>query len=134
MKTSGRCHGEMTRTKGKNIGGERLLLAVPHPLQMLEARRTVWPDDKPIGYRVSATHCIDGGWAVAETVPFATQLDALGCDVIDAPSGERRRASMQHHSGRLDRGPFVITDYHRRADINTDCQQHENRKAELDRQ
>lgn len=56
-------------------------------LEVFEAVRAVWPDDKPIGYRVSATDWIDDGWTVEETVAFAKQLDAMGCDFIDVSSG-----------------------------------------------
>ena len=56
-------------------------------LEVFEAVRAVWPGDKPIGYRVSATDWIDGGWTVEETVSFAKQLDAMGCDFIDVSSG-----------------------------------------------
>ena len=56
-------------------------------LEVFEAVRAVWPDDKPIGYRVSATDWIDGGWTVEETVSFARQLDTMGCDFIDVSSG-----------------------------------------------
>ena len=57
------------------------------PLSVFEAVRGVWPDEKPIGVRVSATDWVDGGWTVDETVEFAKQLKALGCDWIDVSSG-----------------------------------------------
>jgi 2,4-dienoyl-CoA reductase-like NADH-dependent reductase (Old Yellow Enzyme family) len=56
-------------------------------LEIFDAVRSVWPEDKPIGFRVSATDWIDGGLSVADTVSFAKQLDALGCDFIDVSSG-----------------------------------------------
>ena len=37
-------------------------------IEMYEAVREVWPADKPIGIRVSATDWVDGGWTPEETV------------------------------------------------------------------
>ncbi len=57
------------------------------PLEVFEAVRAVWPDDKPLGIRISATDWIDGGWTVEESVVFAGELKSLGCDFIDVRSG-----------------------------------------------
>lgn len=57
------------------------------PLETFEAMRAVWPDDKPMGVRVSATDWVDGGWDIAECVALARELKALGCDFIDVSSG-----------------------------------------------
>jgi 2,4-dienoyl-CoA reductase-like NADH-dependent reductase (Old Yellow Enzyme family) len=58
------------------------------PLEVFEAVRAAWPQDRPLGVRVSATDWIDGGWTPDETVVFAKELKALGCDFIDATSGQ----------------------------------------------
>jgi 2,4-dienoyl-CoA reductase-like NADH-dependent reductase (Old Yellow Enzyme family) len=58
------------------------------PLEVFEAVRAAWPQDRPLGARVSATDWIDGGWTPEETVVFAKELKALGCDFIDATSGQ----------------------------------------------
>lgn len=58
------------------------------PLEVFEAVRAVWPQDRPLGVRVSVTDWIDGGWTPGETVTFAKELKALGCDFIDATSGQ----------------------------------------------
>ena len=57
------------------------------PLEIFEAMRGVWPADKPLGVRVSATDWVEGGWSVDETVVFARELKRLGCDFIDVSSG-----------------------------------------------
>jgi 2,4-dienoyl-CoA reductase-like NADH-dependent reductase (Old Yellow Enzyme family) len=57
------------------------------PLEVFEAVRAVWPEDKPLGMRVSATDWVEGGWTVEETVAFARELKALGCDFVDVSSG-----------------------------------------------
>jgi 2,4-dienoyl-CoA reductase-like NADH-dependent reductase (Old Yellow Enzyme family) len=58
------------------------------PLEVFEAVRVVWPDDRPLGIRVSATDWIDGGWTPEETVVFARELKARGCDFVDVTSGQ----------------------------------------------
>ena len=60
------------------------------PLEVFDAVRAVWPDDNPIGMRVSATDWIEGGWTVAETIALARALDAAGCDYIHVSSGGMR--------------------------------------------
>jgi 2,4-dienoyl-CoA reductase-like NADH-dependent reductase (Old Yellow Enzyme family) len=47
----------------------------------------VWPSQKPLGFRVSATDGAEGGWDVAQTIEFAKALKARGCDWIDVSSG-----------------------------------------------
>ncbi len=56
------------------------------PLEVFAAVRAAWPADKPMGIRVSATDWIDGGWTPEETVVFARELKALGCDYMDVSS------------------------------------------------
>lgn len=56
-------------------------------LEVAEAIREVWPDDKALFYRLSAKDWIDGGWDVADTVKLASRLKDCGVDVIDCSSG-----------------------------------------------
>jgi 2,4-dienoyl-CoA reductase-like NADH-dependent reductase (Old Yellow Enzyme family) len=49
--------------------------------------RAVWPADKPLGVRVSATDWVEGGWDIEQTVVFARALQARGCDWLDVSSG-----------------------------------------------
>ena len=57
------------------------------PLEVVRAVREVWPERLPLAYRVSATDWLDGGWNPNDTIVFATELKALGVDVIVASSG-----------------------------------------------
>ncbi len=57
------------------------------PLEVFEAVRAVWPDEKPLGIRVSATDWVEGGWTPEQTVELAKQTKALGCDFVDVSSG-----------------------------------------------
>lgn len=56
-------------------------------LELFEAVRAVWPDEKPMGIRISATDWVDGGWDLEQSIVFAKQLEALGCDHIHVSSG-----------------------------------------------
>ena len=58
------------------------------PLEVFEAVRAVWPADRACGVRVSATDWVEGGWTLDETVTFARELKALGCDFIDVTTGQ----------------------------------------------
>jgi 2,4-dienoyl-CoA reductase-like NADH-dependent reductase (Old Yellow Enzyme family) len=57
------------------------------PLETFAAMRAVWPADKPMGVRISATDWMDGGWTPEEAVVFARELKKLGCDYVDASTG-----------------------------------------------
>lgn len=55
--------------------------------EVTEAVRGVWPDDKPVLVRLSATDWIEGGWTVDESVELVDQLGELGVDLIDVSAG-----------------------------------------------
>lgn len=57
------------------------------PLEVMEAIRSAWPRHKILGVRVSATDWVEGGVTVEDTVAFARELKALGCDYVCASSG-----------------------------------------------
>ena len=57
------------------------------PLEVFDAVRAVWPKERPLGARVSASDWIDGGWTPEETVVFAKAMKARGCDFFDVSSG-----------------------------------------------
>ena len=56
-------------------------------IEMYEAVRAVWPKEKPLGMRVSATDWVDGGWTPEETVVLAKELKKRGMDYMDVSSG-----------------------------------------------
>ena len=49
--------------------------------------REVFPADRPVGVRVSATDWVDGGWDVQQTTAFAQELKKRGVDWVDVSSG-----------------------------------------------
>lgn len=57
------------------------------PLEVFDAVRSAFPDDRPVGMRVSSTDWVEGGWDLAQTIEFCNALKARGVDWIDASSG-----------------------------------------------
>jgi NADPH2 dehydrogenase len=57
------------------------------PLEVYDAVRTAFPDEKPIGVRLSASDWVEGAWDLAQTIEFAKELKKRGVDWIDASSG-----------------------------------------------
>ena len=60
---------------------------VRFPLEVFAAVRDVWPQDKPMGVRISATDWVDGGWTIEDSIALVRRLKAAGCDWIDTSSG-----------------------------------------------
>lgn len=57
------------------------------PLQVFDAVRAAWPEEKPLGMRISATDWIDGGWDLQQSLLLARELDQRDCDFLDVSSG-----------------------------------------------
>jgi 2,4-dienoyl-CoA reductase-like NADH-dependent reductase (Old Yellow Enzyme family) len=57
------------------------------PLEVFDAVRAVFPADRPVSVRVSATDWAEGGWNIDETVALAQALEARGCAAIHVSSG-----------------------------------------------
>ena len=51
------------------------------------AVRSVWPEDKVLAVRISASDWKEGGWDIDQSVELAKRLKAEGVDLIDASSG-----------------------------------------------
>ncbi|MBV9604255.1 MAG: bifunctional salicylyl-CoA 5-hydroxylase/oxidoreductase [Solirubrobacterales bacterium] len=58
------------------------------PLEVLDACRAVWPDDRPLSVRISATDWVPGGFDPDQAVAFSRMLAAHGCDIVDVSSGQ----------------------------------------------
>lgn len=57
------------------------------PLEVFEAVRAAWPQEKPLGVRVNGTDWHEHGITVDDAVAFARALKERGCDYIDVSSG-----------------------------------------------
>jgi len=58
-----------------------------YPLEVFEAVRKTFPEEKPVFVRLSATDWIDGAWDIDQSVAFCAALKKLGCDMVDVTSG-----------------------------------------------
>ena len=58
-----------------------------YPLEVFDAVRAAFPDNKPVGIRVSATDWVEGGWDLPQTIEFAKELKKRRVDWIDVSSG-----------------------------------------------
>jgi len=56
-------------------------------LRIVKAVREVWPEEKPLFVRISATDWAEGGLTVADHLPVVRKLEKLDVDVIDCSSG-----------------------------------------------
>lgn len=71
-----------TDAYGGDLEGRARLL-----LEVTEAVRAVWPSDKPLFVRLSATEWTPGGFDVDEAVKLTALLAARGVDLMDVSSG-----------------------------------------------
>ncbi|WP_380157923.1 NADH:flavin oxidoreductase/NADH oxidase [Kineococcus sp. R86509] len=71
-----------TDAYGGDLAGRSRLL-----LEVLDAVRAVWPQEKPVLVRLSTSDWVPGGWDVAESMELTRELAAHGADLIDASSG-----------------------------------------------
>jgi len=57
-------------------------------LEVIDAARSEWPQDKPLFVRISCTDWVEGGWDLESSVKLAQLLKAGGkVDLIDCSSG-----------------------------------------------
>ena len=73
--------------RGDEYGGS-LENRMRWPLEVFSAMRAVWPADKPLGVRISATDWdSQSSWDINESAVFAKACEAAGADWIDVSSG-----------------------------------------------
>ena len=57
------------------------------PLRVVEAVREVWPAERPVFVRISASDYLPGGWDLDQSIEFAKGLKQVGIDLVDCSSG-----------------------------------------------
>lgn len=60
---------------------------VRFPLQLAKRIRNLWPNNKPLFVRISATDWVDNGWNLEDSIEFSKLLKVAGIDLIDCSSG-----------------------------------------------
>ncbi|WP_425992546.1 bifunctional salicylyl-CoA 5-hydroxylase/oxidoreductase [Brevundimonas sp. TWP2-3-2] len=75
------------------------------PLEVFAALRAVWPDDKPMSVRLSATDWVDDGLTSEDSVAIARAFADAGCDLIDVSAGQTSEHAKPVY-GRMYQTPF----------------------------
>ena len=82
----------ITNRRMDEYGGS-LINRLRFPLQVFDAVRAAWPEDRPMAVRISATDWIAGGLSGEDSVEIARVFKAHGCDLIDVSTGQTDPAS-----------------------------------------
>jgi anthraniloyl-CoA monooxygenase len=77
----------ITNHRTDEYGGS-LANRMRYPLDVFEAMRAVWPGDRPMSVRISATDWVPDGVTAEDAVEIARAFAAAGADVIDVSTGQ----------------------------------------------
>lgn len=77
----------LTNTRTDAYGGD-LAGRLRYPLEVFDAVRELWPADRPMTVRISATDWATGGNTAEEAVEIARAFAAHGADAIDVSTGQ----------------------------------------------
>jgi anthraniloyl-CoA monooxygenase len=94
----------ITNKRTDEYGGS-LENRVRFPLEVFRAMRQVWPNEKPMSVRISATDWIDGGGTGDDAVKISLMFKEAGCDMIDVSTGQTDPLSAPVY-GRMYQTPF----------------------------
>jgi anthraniloyl-CoA monooxygenase len=86
--------------------GGSLANRMRYPLEVFDAVRAVWPSEKPMSVRISATDWAPGGMDGPDSVEVARMLRAHGCDIVDVSAGQTVVDAKPVY-GRLFQTPFA---------------------------
>ena len=75
------------------------------PLEVLEAVREVWPDERPLSARISATDWLKSGVTGEDSVEIARAMTAAGADIIHVSAGQTSTRARPVY-GRMFQTPF----------------------------
>jgi anthraniloyl-CoA monooxygenase len=76
-----------------------------YPLEVFDTVREVWPDEKPMSVRISATDWVDGAFDGDDAVALSRALKEHGCDLIDVSTGQTSIYAQPEY-GRLYQTPY----------------------------
>jgi len=94
----------LTNQRSDEYGGN-LENRMRFPLEVFRALRAVWPAEKPMSVRISATDWKEGGLTDAESVELARAFAAEGCDLVDVSTGQTV-ADAKPTFGRMFQTPY----------------------------
>lgn len=94
----------LTNMRGDEYGGP-IENRMRFPLEVFRACRAIWPQDKPMSVRISATDWAPGGLSAEDLMALARMLKAAGCDLIDVSTGQTVPQQKPVY-GRMYQAPF----------------------------
>ncbi|WP_102224751.1 oxidoreductase [Acidimangrovimonas sediminis] len=77
----------LTNTRDDDYGGS-IENRLRYPLEVFAAMRAVWPEDRPMSVRISASDWAEGGISEADTFAISEAFATAGCDLIDVSAGQ----------------------------------------------
>lgn len=77
----------LTNHRADGYGGD-LERRLRYPLEVLDAVRAVWPQEKALTVRISATDWAAGGTTAEDAVRFAAAFAEHGADAVDVSTGQ----------------------------------------------
>ncbi len=76
------------RNRRNDEYGGSLQNRLRYPLEVFRAMREVWPPERPMSVRISATDWVDGGISGDDAVEIARAFKNEGADLIDVSTGQ----------------------------------------------
>jgi anthraniloyl-CoA monooxygenase len=95
----------LTNRRSDEYGGD-LAGRLRFPLEVFAAMRAVWPDDKPMSVRISATDWVAGGITADDAVAIGRAFRDAGVDLMDVSAGQTS-IDAQPVYGRMFQTPFA---------------------------
>jgi len=77
----------LTNTRTDEYGGS-IGNRLRYPLEVFDAMRRVWPAEKPMSVRISATDWKEGGLTDEDVLAIARAFAAAGADLLDVSTGQ----------------------------------------------
>ncbi|WP_227815795.1 bifunctional salicylyl-CoA 5-hydroxylase/oxidoreductase [Nitrogeniibacter aestuarii] len=94
----------LTNQRSDEYGGS-LENRCRYPLEVFEAMRAAWPEDKPMSVRISAHDWVPGGTTPEDAVEIARLFKAAGADIVHVSSGQVSKEEKPVY-GRMFQTPF----------------------------
>ena len=94
------------RNKRTDEYGGSLENRLRYPLEVFRAVREVWPQDRPMSVRISATDWFEGGITGEDSVEIARAFKAAGADLIDVSTGQTHPDAAPVY-GRMFQTPYA---------------------------
>ena len=85
--------------------GGSLNARLRYPLEVLESVREIWPEDRPLSVRISATDWVKSGVSGEDSVRIARAMTAAGADIIHVSAGQTTTRARPVY-GRMFQTPF----------------------------